>query len=159
MIAESFRVHQHKGVNAGPDRLPMRTGIKFLKFLDDLELQRDDEAKLGRKKFKLIATVFRIVLFALVSLSPLLWADDVAVSLPDGVRAMWDVTKAYHETTPTRERICLNGLWRWQPTMPGPTRFPPAVGVSSKCPDAGRGSPTTCRRIPRCFTRIQAGKT
>ena len=56
-----------------------------------------------------------IALFALASLSPQLRADDVAASLPDGVKAVWDVTKAYHETTPTRERICLNGLWRWQP--------------------------------------------
>ncbi|HYV31863.1 MAG TPA: hypothetical protein VEO53_12270, partial [Candidatus Binatia bacterium] len=56
-----------------------------------------------------------IALFALVSLSPQLWAGDVAVSLPDSVKAVWDVTKAYREATPTRERICLNGLWRWQP--------------------------------------------
>jgi beta-galactosidase len=60
-------------------------------------------------------TIWLLALFALVSLSPQLWADNVAVSLPDGVKAVWDVTKAYHETTPTRERICLNGLWRWQP--------------------------------------------
>ena len=25
------------------------------------------------------------------------------------------MAKAYRETTPTRERICINGLWRWQP--------------------------------------------
>jgi hypothetical protein len=60
-------------------------------------------------------TIWLIALFALVSLRPLIRADDVAVSLPDGVKAVWDVTKAYHETTPARERICLNGLWRWQP--------------------------------------------
>ena len=24
-------------------------------------------------------------------------------------------SKAHRETTPTRERICINGLWRWQP--------------------------------------------
>jgi beta-galactosidase len=35
--------------------------------------------------------------------------------LPDGVKAVWDMGKAYHEMTPTRERICINGLWRWQP--------------------------------------------
>ncbi|MFQ6133378.1 MAG: carbohydrate binding domain-containing protein [Armatimonadota bacterium] len=35
--------------------------------------------------------------------------------LPGGVKAVWDLGKAYHETTPTRERICINGLWRWQP--------------------------------------------
>jgi hypothetical protein len=38
-----------------------------------------------------------------------------AAPLPEGVRAVWDVNKAYRETTPTRERICINGLWRWQP--------------------------------------------
>ena len=41
--------------------------------------------------------------------------DQPAVSLPDGVKAVWDLSKAYHETTPTRERICINGLWQWQP--------------------------------------------
>src|SRR5579871_982770 len=35
--------------------------------------------------------------------------------LPPGVKAVWDLAKAYRETTPTRERICINGLWRWQP--------------------------------------------
>jgi beta-galactosidase len=42
-------------------------------------------------------------------------AEPSAVTLPPGVRAVWDLGKAYHETTPTRERICINGLWRWQP--------------------------------------------
>ena len=36
--------------------------------------------------------------------------------LPEGVRAVWDLEKAWRESTPTRERICLNGLWRWQPS-------------------------------------------
>ncbi len=35
--------------------------------------------------------------------------------LPAGVRAVWDSARAYRETTATRERVCLNGLWRWQP--------------------------------------------
>ncbi len=38
-----------------------------------------------------------------------------AASLPKGIKAVWDLDKAYRETTPTRERICINGLWRWQP--------------------------------------------
>jgi len=38
-----------------------------------------------------------------------------AMSLPSGVQAVWDLAKAQHETTLTRERICINGLWRWQP--------------------------------------------
>src|SRR3982751_6857239 len=37
------------------------------------------------------------------------------VNLPPGVRAVWDLDKAWREATPTRERVCLNGLWRWQP--------------------------------------------
>src|SRR5262249_35817765 len=37
------------------------------------------------------------------------------VPLPPGVRAVWDLDKAYRQKTPTRERVCLNGLWRWQP--------------------------------------------
>jgi hypothetical protein len=35
--------------------------------------------------------------------------------LPPGVKAVWDLEKAFREKTPTRERVCLNGLWRWQP--------------------------------------------
>jgi hypothetical protein len=42
-------------------------------------------------------------------------SSEPSVGLPEGVFAEWDVNKAYRETTPTRERICLNGLWRWQP--------------------------------------------
>ena len=42
-------------------------------------------------------------------------ASSAEISLPEGVRAVWDMSRAYHETTPTRERICINGLWRWQP--------------------------------------------
>ena len=38
-----------------------------------------------------------------------------AAQLPAGVRAVWDLGKAHQETTPTRARICINGLWRWQP--------------------------------------------
>jgi beta-galactosidase len=38
--------------------------------------------------------------------------------LPEGVWAEWDLAKADRVTTPTRERICLNGLWRWQPAVP-----------------------------------------
>jgi len=40
-------------------------------------------------------------------------ADDAP--LPIGVRAVWDLKQAYREATPTRERISINGLWRWQP--------------------------------------------
>jgi hypothetical protein len=35
--------------------------------------------------------------------------------LPAGVKAVWDLETAHREKTRTRERVCLNGLWRWQP--------------------------------------------
>lgn len=38
-----------------------------------------------------------------------------AMSLPQGVKAVWDMGKAYRQTTLTRERLCINGLWHWQP--------------------------------------------
>jgi len=41
---------------------------------------------------------------------------DGTVRLPQGVKAVWDMSQAYRETTTTRERICINGLWRWQPS-------------------------------------------
>lgn len=35
----------------------------------------------------------------------------VDAKLPEGVKAVWDLNSAYRETTPTRERICINGLY------------------------------------------------
>jgi len=37
------------------------------------------------------------------------------VVLPGGVEAVWDMEAADREATATRERICINGLWRFQP--------------------------------------------
>jgi hypothetical protein len=48
-------------------------------------------------------------------LNPAFGAETSPTILPTNVAAVWDLSKAYHETTPTRERICLNGLWQWQP--------------------------------------------
>jgi type I restriction enzyme M protein len=45
-------MRKDKGLNGDLDRLPMLTWIMFLKFLDDLEIQRQEEAKLAGKKFK-----------------------------------------------------------------------------------------------------------
>ena len=44
--------------------------------------------------------------------------------LPPGVTAVWDLPKASREGTGTRDRICLNGLWRWQPAKPSDTAPP-----------------------------------
>jgi hypothetical protein len=64
------------------------------------------------------------VLF-LLALPPVPTAT-AAVTLPDGVKAVWDPAKAFHESTPTRERLSINGLWRWQPSA-----------------EAARGAPNT----------------
>ena len=45
-------MRKDKGLNGDLDRLPMLTWIMFLKFLDDLEIQREGEAKLAGTKFK-----------------------------------------------------------------------------------------------------------
>jgi len=45
-------MRKDKGLNGDLDRLPMLTWIMFLKFLDDLELQREEEASLAGKKFR-----------------------------------------------------------------------------------------------------------
>jgi type I restriction enzyme M protein len=45
-------MRKDKGLNGDLDRLPLLTWIMFLKFLDDLEQQREEEAKLGRKKLR-----------------------------------------------------------------------------------------------------------
>lgn len=44
-------MRKDKGLNGDLDRLPLLTWIMFLKFLDDLEQQREQEAKLAGKKF------------------------------------------------------------------------------------------------------------
>jgi hypothetical protein len=49
--------------------------------------------------------------------------------LPDGVKAVWDLDKAHRERTATRERVCLNGLWRWEP----------GGGAADAVPDDGWG--------------------
>src|ERR1700759_4206184 len=45
-------MRKDKGLNGDLDRLPLLTWIMFLKFLDDLEQQREEEAELAGKKFK-----------------------------------------------------------------------------------------------------------
>jgi len=67
-----------------------------------------------------------------------------AAPLPDGVRAVWDADKAFRETTPTRERLCINGLWRWQPASRGQTaddrrQKADGGGAADAVPDGGWG--------------------
>ena len=60
----------------------------------------------------------RLGLAVLLPLCCLLGAasgDELVVPLPAGVAAVWDIGQAFREGNAKRERICLNGLWRWQP--------------------------------------------
>ncbi|MDA1191145.1 MAG: hypothetical protein O3A46_05595 [Candidatus Poribacteria bacterium] len=41
----------------------------------------------------------------------LLAATEASATLPDGVRAVWDIERAHRVTTDTRERVSINGLW------------------------------------------------
>src|SRR5919106_515850 len=53
-------MRKDKGLNGDLDRLPLLTWIMFLKFLDDLESQREEEAKLaGRKSRPAIEPPYR----------------------------------------------------------------------------------------------------
>jgi type I restriction enzyme M protein len=45
-------MRKDKGLNGDLDRLPMLTWIMFLKFLDDMESVREEEAKMAGKRFK-----------------------------------------------------------------------------------------------------------
>lgn len=45
-------MRKDKGLNGDLDRLPLLTWIMFLKFLDDLEREREDEASLASEKFR-----------------------------------------------------------------------------------------------------------
>jgi hypothetical protein len=66
-------------------------------------------------------------------------ADEVATSLPVGVRAVRALSKAYRETTSTRERICINGLWRWQPAQAQSTQPPSQAWGYFKVPGCWPG--------------------
>ncbi len=55
------------------------------------------------------------ILPMLAVITPCFGQQEFAAPLPEGVKAVWNSGSAYREITPTRECICLNGLWRWQP--------------------------------------------
>ncbi len=59
--------------------------------------------------------------------------------LPNGVKAVWDLKRAYAEKTPTRERVCLNGLWRWQPAQEAADAVPAGQWGYFKVPGAWPG--------------------
>ncbi|MGA2866434.1 MAG: hypothetical protein ABSF95_18320 [Verrucomicrobiota bacterium] len=66
--------------------------------------------------------------------------DQSGLALPPGVKAVWDPAKAWRETTPTRERVCINGLWRWQPAADNALQVPTAAWGYYKVPACWPGS-------------------
>jgi beta-galactosidase len=75
------------------------------------------------------AVVWAFVLISCVGFGRAAAREAASVELPEGVKAVWDLDQAYREATPTRERICINGLWRWQP----------AAQDAASAPDGGWG--------------------
>jgi len=65
--------------------------------------------------------------------------EQAAAALPEGVQAVWGLENAYRESTPARERICINGLWRWQPARAGADAVPGAGWGYFKVPGCWPG--------------------
>ena len=75
------------------------------------------------------------VLYVLLAADAAVCQTPSAVSLPPGVKAVWDMEKAHRQATPTRERISINGLWRWQPAeSPHPDPLPKGEGTGESSP-------------------------
>ena len=64
---------------------------------------------------RLLEQSFVIVAFIVASGVPGVCRGGPVAPLPKSVSAVWDIDKAHRRSTPTRERICINGLWQWQP--------------------------------------------
>jgi hypothetical protein len=73
--------------------------------------------------------------------SPAASQNRSVVELPPGVKAVWDTAQAFRETTPTRERLCINGLWFWQPASENVLQVP----------DMGWGY----YKVPACWPGIE----
>src|SRR5712692_1718952 len=104
-IVKSSRdiMRKDKGLNGDLDRLPMLTWIMFLKFLDDLELQREGEVKLAGKKFKPAVE------------PPYRWRDWAAQS--DGITGDELLAFINHEETTRPDGKKGSGLFRYLRTL------------------------------------------
>ncbi len=59
--------------------------------------------------------LFITAVFLLPAILSVVSAAEADEQFPGGIKPVWDLDKGYREKTSTRERLCLNGLWRWQP--------------------------------------------
>src|SRR5262249_43501520 len=83
--------------------------------------------------FRLRPQAWILIVGVLVGPSERLWAQ-IDAALPHGVEAVWELDKAHRDTTPTRARVCLNGLWRWQPPLKDRDAVPAASWGFFKVP-------------------------
>jgi len=81
-----------------------------------------------------LAVAMLATTFSLIVPGRALAQSPTNAALPPGVKAVWDQAKAYRETTPTRERLCINGLWRWQPAVENTQEVPTAAWGYYKVP-------------------------
>jgi beta-galactosidase len=89
-----------------------------------------------------------ILVLALMAI-PAACLGQSTVPLPQGVTAVWDLAKAQREATPTRERVCVNGLWRWQPAAM-PADAPTAGAAGDAVPTGNWGY----LKVPACWPGI-----
>ncbi|MBC8874009.1 MAG: hypothetical protein H8E44_31610 [Planctomycetes bacterium] len=68
--------------------------------------------------------VWIVAMFVAAGMTTTVCRAQADAPLPKGVKAAWDLDKADRETTPTNERISINGLWRWQPADAKSDRVP-----------------------------------
>jgi hypothetical protein len=79
------------------------------------------------------------VLLMMAAPGPGIAQANAVMALPPTVQAVWDLSQAYRETTPTKEKICLNGLWRWQPALAAADEVPAARWGFFKVPGSWPG--------------------
>ncbi len=89
----------------------------------------------GRLRINLPSACVLLVSFGLAAAQ-----DPSGPPLPPGVKAVWDPAKAWRETTPTRERLSINGLWRWQPAADDALQPPAAAWGYYKVPACWPGT-------------------
>ncbi len=90
---------------------------------------------------KLPIAMLLAVAWAIIALPcPASAQDQSGAVLPKGVKAVWDPAQAWRETTPTRERLCINGLWRWQPAGDNTLQVPTAAWGYYKVPACWPGN-------------------
>lgn len=98
------------------------SGEAIQKACSTTELKRGARAMLTERVF--------LITLILGWMASMLGARALAESdapLPSGVKAVWELEKAHREKTATRERVCINGLWRWQPEREE-QKSPPTAG-------------------------------